>query len=227
MDPRLRNSKGTNLPPTLSKPVGENEVVARQRNEREEPDPMVRMVEMMKDLQQEIRQLKEGKTQEIKENVPLLANEEKPQPEGGSVMGGGANPQYLTLVEVNALLEQETKKHSGIPKSLFNQLGFGPEARRIVTESFMSIVVDTGVECFTIKSHASRAFLETTNTITFTDEDLEVEYPEHQKPLHLTATINGVQIKRELVDIRALLNLISLSTLETVGMSGKRILGWK
>ena len=33
MAPRLRNSKGTNLPPTTSKPMGENKVAFRQRNE--------------------------------------------------------------------------------------------------------------------------------------------------------------------------------------------------
>ena len=31
-------------------------------------------------------------------------------------MGGRANPQYLTLADVNALLEQEREKLSGIPK---------------------------------------------------------------------------------------------------------------
>ena len=66
MTPRLRNSKGINLPPAASKPMGENEVDSRQRNEvplakhevalglrREmrEPNPMVRMTEMVNDLQ--------------------------------------------------------------------------------------------------------------------------------------------------------------------------------
>jgi len=56
--PRLRNRKGTNLPPTASEPVGENEVAFRQRNkiplaedevasrprcEMQEPNPMVRL----------------------------------------------------------------------------------------------------------------------------------------------------------------------------------------
>ena len=77
-------------------------------------------------------------------------------------------------------------------KSLFNQLGFGPEARRIKTEYLMSIAADMRVECFTLESHASRAFLETTNAITFTDEDMEVEYPNHRRPFYLTATINGI-----------------------------------
>ena len=38
---------------------------------------------------------------------------------------------------------------------LFNQLGFGPEVRRMATESLMSIVADSGMECFTVESHAS------------------------------------------------------------------------
>ena len=39
--------------------------------------------------------------------------------------------------------------------SLFNQLGFGLEARRVTTESLMSIAADLGMECFTAESHAS------------------------------------------------------------------------
>ena len=109
-------------------------------------------------------------------------------------------------------------------RSLSNQLGFGPEARRIATESLMSIAVDLRVECFTVESHASQAFLETTNATTFTDEDIEVEYLDHRRPFYLTATINGVQIRRVLIDIRVSLNLITLSTLKAVGMASKRIL---
>ena len=86
---------------------------------------------------------------------------------------------------------------------LFNQLGFGPEARRVATEFLMSIAADSRMECFTAESHASRAFLETTNAITFTDEDIEVEHPDHRKPLYLMATINSVQIKRALVNTGA------------------------
>ena len=62
---RSRNSKSANMPPTASKPMGENEMASRQRNEiplvehkvvsrqRHEmrgPNPMVQMAEMMKDL---------------------------------------------------------------------------------------------------------------------------------------------------------------------------------
>ena len=67
-------------------------------------------------------------------------------------------------------------------RSLFNQLGFGPEARKVATESLMSIAADSRMECFTAESHASQAFLETTNAITFIDKDMEVEHPDHCSP---------------------------------------------
>ena len=60
--------------------------------------------------------------------------------------------------------------------------------------------------------------METINAITFTNEDMEFEHLDHCKPLYLMATINGVQVRR------ASLNLIALSTLETVGLTSRRIL---
>ena len=38
----------------------------------------------------------------------------------------------------------------------------------------MSIVADSGVECFIVESYANRDYLETINTITFIDEVMEV-----------------------------------------------------
>ena len=63
--PRPRNSKGANMPPAASEPMGENEVasrqrgevplteqevVSKQRNARQEPDPVAQMTAMLKDL---------------------------------------------------------------------------------------------------------------------------------------------------------------------------------
>ena len=66
--------------------------------------------------------------------------------------------------------------------------------------------------------------MEITNAITFTDENMEVKHLDHRRPLYLMATINGIQIRRALVDTGASLNLIALSTLEAVGLVDKRIL---
>ena len=65
------------MPPTASEPMGENEVASRQRGEvplveqevvsgqrhiRQELGLMARMIAMFKDLEQEVRLLKEGRT---------------------------------------------------------------------------------------------------------------------------------------------------------------------
>ena len=142
MPPRQRNSKGTNVPPAAFEPVGENEVASRQRGEvplveqevvsgqrhaRQELDPMARMTAMLKDLEQEVCLLKEGRTQEIRDNVHPVGNQDRTQPEEGLVMGGRTNPQYLTPVDVSALLEQEREKLSRIPKQFSRDPPFPPE----------------------------------------------------------------------------------------------------
>ena len=98
-------------------------------------------------------------------------------------------------------------------KSLFNQLGFGPEARNTATEALIIIAAESRATCFTTEAHANRAFLETTNAITFTDEDMEVQYPDHRRPLYLSVVVKDVQVRRALVDTGSCLNLIPLSTL--------------
>uniref|UniRef100_A0A2N9GXZ1 Peptidase A2 domain-containing protein n=1 Tax=Fagus sylvatica TaxID=28930 RepID=A0A2N9GXZ1_FAGSY len=110
-------------------------------------------------------------------------------------------------------------------RSLFNQLGLNPEARKAATKAIVAIAADSGAHCFTAEAHASRAFLETTNAITFTDEDMEVQYPDHRRPLYLSATINEVQVRRALVDTGSCINLIPLSTIQATEISQKKIQG--
>jgi hypothetical protein len=110
-------------------------------------------------------------------------------------------------------------------RSLFNQLGLNPEARTVATEAIMAIATDSRAHCFTAETHASRALLETTNAITFTDEDMEVQYPDHRRPLYLSATINEVQVRRALVDTGFCINLIPLSTIQAAKISQKKIQG--
>uniref|UniRef100_A0A2N9H521 Uncharacterized protein n=1 Tax=Fagus sylvatica TaxID=28930 RepID=A0A2N9H521_FAGSY len=110
-------------------------------------------------------------------------------------------------------------------KSLFNQLGFGPKARNAATEALITIAAESGATCFTAEAHASRAFLETTNAITFTDEDMEVQYPDHRRPLYLSAVVKDVQVRRALVDTGSCLNLIPLSTLQAANVPQQKIQG--
>ena len=104
--------------------------MSEQRHAGQEPDLVARMTAMLKDLEQEVRLLKEGRTQEIRDNVPPTGHQDGMQPEGGSAVGGRANPQYLTLADVNALswskkgknIQGSPSNSLGIPRSLQNFL---------------------------------------------------------------------------------------------------------
>ena len=108
-------------------PLVEQEVVSEQRHARQEPNPVSRMTVMLKDLEQEVRLLKEGRTQEIRDNVPPIGNQDRTQPEGKSAMRRRTNPQCLTLADVSALLEQERERLSRIPKQFSRYPPFPPE----------------------------------------------------------------------------------------------------
>ena len=70
---------------------------------------MAWMVEMMKDLPQEIHLLKEGRTQEIRDNAPPLVNQERAQPKGRPTIEGEANPQYLNWLMLMPFLNKKGK----------------------------------------------------------------------------------------------------------------------
>ncbi len=65
--------------------------------------------------------------------------------------------------------------------------------------------------------------MEATNAISFTDEDMEVKYLDHKRPLYLTASINKVQVQRALLDTSSSLNLIPKSTLQAAIITRREI----
>ena len=82
---------------------------------------------------------------------------------------------------------------------------------------------EAGVECLSAEVTNDRALLQESIEITFSNEDMEVGYPDHKRPLYLAASINQIPIKRAFVDIGASVNLIPLSTLQAAGISEKKI----
>jgi hypothetical protein len=95
----------------------------------------------------------------------------------------------------------------------------------MTTGALVSITAESGAQCFTAEVHASQAYIETTNAISFTDEDMEVQYSDHKRPLYLTASINEVQVRRALVDTGSSLNLIPMNTLQAANISRRKIQG--
>ena len=54
---------------------------------------------------------------------------------------------------------------------------------------------------------------------------MKVGDSDHRRPLCLTASINQILIKKALIDINASVNLISLGTLQAIGISERKIQG--
>ena len=83
-----------------------------------------------------------------------------------------------------------TLQESSRFKDMFDELGLTVNERRIATEALMSIASGVGVECLLEETRADKAFLQDMKKITFSDEDMEVGYLDHRKPLYLAASIN-------------------------------------
>ena len=137
----------------------------------------------------------------------------------GNIEEDMSNSKELPPTTISAL------QRSPAFHTLFNQLGFNEEARKAATEALVSITSNSAIYCLTIEAHASRVFLETTNAITFTDEDMDVQHLDHSKPLYVATRINDVHIRRALVDTGASLNLILTSTLQVVEIPLNRVTG--
>ena len=110
-------------------------------------------------------------------------------------------------------------------KNLFDQLGLTTKERKIATEALVSITSSAGVECLSAEIPKDRALLQESTEITFSDEDMEVGYPDHRRPLYLVTSINQIPIKKALVDTSASVNLIPLSILQVAIISERKIQG--
>ena len=118
-----------------------------------------------------------------------------------------------------------TLQQSSKFKILFDQLGLTAKEIKIATEALVSIASGAGVGCLSTEIPGDRALLQESTEITFSDEDMEIRYPDHKRPLYLATSINQIPIKRALVDTGASVNLISLSTLQAAKISKRKIQG--
>ena len=84
-------------------------------------------------------------------------------------------------------------------KNLFDQLELTTNEQRMATEALVSIATRKGVKCLAVETRADKAFLQDTNENTFSDEDMEVGYSNHKRPLYLATSINQIPIQRALV----------------------------
>ena len=100
--------------------------------------------------------------------------------------------------------------------------------RKIATEALVSIALLQEFDqlgLLSAKVADDRVLLQESSEITFSNEDIEMGYPDHRRPIYLAASINQIPIKRELVNTGAFVNLIPLSTLQAAGISERKIQG--
>ena len=83
-----------------------------------------------------------------------------------------------------------TLQRSSKFKNLFDQLGLTTKERKIATEALVSIASAAGVECLSTEVPDDIVLLHECTEITFSNEDMEVGYPDHRRPLYLAASIN-------------------------------------
>ena len=69
-------------------------------------------------------------------------------------------------------------------KNLLDQLEPMVNERRIVTEAFVSIALGVRVECLATEIGANKVFLQDTNEIAFSDEDMEMGYLDHRRSFY-------------------------------------------
>ena len=130
--------------------------------------------------------------------------------------------------EVNLALPSTTittLQKSSKFKILFDQPGLTAKEWKIATKALVSIASRARIECLSAKVANDRTFLQKLSEITFNNQDMEVGYPYHKRPLYLAAPINQIPIKRALTDTSASINLIPLSTLQATGISERKIQG--
>ena len=83
-----------------------------------------------------------------------------------------------------------TLQKSSKLKSLFDQLGLTAKERTIATKALVSIASGAGIKCLIAEVVENRALLQESSEITFSNEDIEVGYSDHRRPLYLAASIN-------------------------------------
>ncbi|GKV07167.1 hypothetical protein SLEP1_g18968 [Rubroshorea leprosula] len=129
------------------------------------------------------------------------------------------SPIPLIVEELDVLLDQWIIDGAITLPQLHREPNDDDKHHPKATESILTIANETERECLNVEAHTIRAYLKSSNAITFTDEDMEAPYPNHRKPLYLSAQINSVGVKCVLVDARSSLNLRQLSTITTARIS--------
>jgi hypothetical protein len=107
-------------------------------------------------------------------------------------------------------------------KHFYDGMGFTPNARFLMTKAIMAIAQEGHEACAAEGGSLPRTIKDELGAITFSEADRKVLHP-HNRPLYVTARVNGVELKRAFMDGGASINIMPMSTLLKVGIPEERI----
>lgn len=108
-------------------------------------------------------------------------------------------------------------------RHFYDQMGFNEKTRFEATKAMIRIAHEQNEESFAVGGSGHRAAKVQESRIIFSDADLDPQCAMHNRPLYLTALINGNEVRRVLIDGGSSINVMPLATIEAAGISKDRI----
>jgi len=129
-----------------------------------------------------------------------------------SVEGEEADP----VMEYNAV--------SKSPKFtwFFDQVGIPKERRLEITQAILDIARRNAVPSLKWRGPMARLVKKFLSEVTFSDADRAVRFP-HNRPLYVTASINGVSFARTLMDGGASINIMPINSFHAANIPEERL----
>lgn len=107
-------------------------------------------------------------------------------------------------------------------KHFYDQMDFNPEQRLAITKSIIELT-DPSESCDLVEGRSRcRSRFDATVTMFY---DVDRHRPTtHSRSLYVSTSMNGVELKRAMLDPGSSINIISLSTLDVVDVSRDKII---
>lgn len=106
-------------------------------------------------------------------------------------------------------------------KHFYNQMDFNSEQRLAITKSLIELT-DPAESCDMVEGRPRHKGRFDDNAAVFYNKDRRGLPSNHNRPLYMTASVNRVELKRAILDPESSINIISLLTLEAVGIPKRR-----
>lgn len=114
-------------------------------------------------------------------------------------------------------------QHLYIFKHFYDQLDFSSEQRLAITKSIVELT-DPTKSCDLVEGRTRRKGRFDDNAAVFYVDDERGLPTNHNRPLYVIANVNGVELRRAMLDPGSSINIISLSTLDAVGVPRDNII---